>query len=1438
MVQVPADYRDPEAGSIRIAVNVHRAASPDQRIGYLLVNPGGPGASGLNVAFAAALGAFPDEILESFDIVGFDPRGVGLSDELVTKFDKAGLGDLRALVDGGSEPEFACGSLGEQLALLAGIDMPIDTPEEIAAGEAAANLCIQSMGPVGGRLHSEYVANDMDEIRQALGVEQISYLGFSYGSELGVWYATLFPDSVRAMAVDGARNPFPSDPDQLERVPEPEELVRADTTTLAVQEARLAAALAACADPECPIYNGGDPVGYFKQGAAKVSLVNAAAGNHPHAGYYGVYRTVRSEDDWPMLWQGLFELYENDDAAILLNYAREESYITEIGASFNDHVTCLDQWVVAPENDRAARLEQEAKAFANESRGEEKYPLLWSIPAPTLPDVCTFYDQFAPEPVAGPFDGGGLPILVVGNHDDLATSFSDSEEVATQVLSNGYLVETSHYKHVTYPQNQCVNNHIHRALIDGELPSARRVVCEEDRTFAPGPKAGPEPAAAGERIDWNPCGPLECGSIQVPADYRDPDAGSINIAVNVHRATSPDERIGYLFVNPGGPGWSGLDLVQAIRDEAFTYEVVAHFDIVGFDPRGVGASEPAFACGDPGEQLTLLSTIDGDSDTPEEIAASEAAANLCIQSMGPVGALLHTEYVARDMDEIRQALGAGQISYYGSGYGATLGAQYAALFPQLVRAMVVDSAGNPVNSAATQQERIVEQIEVASALAAGLEAALTACADPEECPIYNDGDPVGYFMQAAAKLHLVNAAADNPQAGVLGVISTLYDELVWPALWKGLYELNENDDPSLLVTASRLQLGGDPTAASFTAHVNCLDNWALYPELDRVTRLDDDIAALAAVGETLPLLAVMDLSFPSPCPFYDQFAPEPPEGPLDGGGAPILVIGNRDDPVTSFDETQEFAANTLRNGYLLETSHHKHVVYPENQCVNRHVHRALIDGVYPGVRKVFCHREDPEAPEVEQTSGGLISLVPCAELFQCGGVEVPADYRDPEAGNIKIWFIVHPATSPEERIGYLFMNPGGPGQPGAPLAIYAGFGVFPDEIVERFDIVGFDPRGVGDSDPDFACGEPGEQLALLAAVDGYVDTPEDIAAAEAAANLCIQSMGPVGGRLHSAYVANDMDEIRKGLGADQISYLGYSYGSALGAWYATLFPQSVRAMVVDGASNPVGSDTTEQEPTDDVIDEETLEFEAKLAEVLAACADPECPIYNDGDPVGYYYQAAAKLDLVVAAADNTPSAAILSVIGALYDEADWPVLWQGLFELNENDDPSILFTLAEKNLGPEPSAASFTGHVNCLDEWVLHPENDRAARLAEDMVPDDTATGDKINPFPLLTAARRVTSNATVCDFYDQFAPPPLERPLDGSGVPILVVGNHNDPITSFRESEELATEVLSNGYLVETSHPKHTVYPKNQCVNDHVHRWLIDNVHPSERRVFCERED
>ncbi len=447
--------------------------------------------------------------------------------------------------------------------------------------------------------------------------------------------------------------------------------------------------------------------------------------------------------------------------------------------------------------------------------------------------------------------------------------------------------------------------------------------------------------------------------MEVPADYRDPGGGSIKIAVNVLRAGSPEERIGYLLVNPGGPGSSGIEFVNRLALGRFPDELVDRFDIVGFDPRGVGESEPEFACGEPGEQLALLATIDGDIDAPEEIAAGEAAANLCIQSMGPVGALLHTLYVANDMDEIRRALGADQVSYLGFSYGSAVGIWYATLFPQSVRAMVVDGADNPVDPSATRQERIQEAIEEAAPLADLLEQALLACADPD-CPIYNGGDPVGYFLEAVEKLDLVVAAADgHPLAGIFGVLSTLYTQETWPWLWRGLYELNERDDPSILLQFANIQFGPEPTAANFTGHVNCLDNWALFPELDRATLLEESPVIDAVLEEMFPLLAVIDPGFPSACLFYDQFAPEPLDGPLDGGGVPILVVGNHSDPFTPFGESEELVVDVLSNGYLVETSHPSHVVYPDNQCVNRLVHSVLIDGVYPAEKRVFCREELP-----------------------------------------------------------------------------------------------------------------------------------------------------------------------------------------------------------------------------------------------------------------------------------------------------------------------------------------------------------------------------------------------------------------------------------------------------------------------------------------------
>ena len=465
-----------------------------------------------------------------------------------------------------------------------------------------------------------------------------------------------------------------------------------------------------------------------------------------------------------------------------------------------------------------------------------------------------------------------------------------------------------------------------------------------------------------------------------------------------------------------------------------------------------------------------------------------------------------------------------------------------------------------------------------------------------------------------------------------------------------------------------------------------------------------------------------------------------------------------------------------------------------------------------------------------------IDWSPCesSSRFECAVVEVPADYRDPEAGSLNIAVNVHRATLANERIGYLLVNPGGPGGSGLDLveAIRSGFPPFATELVERFDIVGFDPRGVGASEPKFACGDLGEQLDLRRSIDAPADTPEEIAAGEAAARLCIDSMGSVGGLLHTAYVARDMDEIRKALGAEQISCLGYSYGSAVGVWYATLFPESVRAMVIDGADNPVDAEADRAARVADAI-EETAPIADLLEQALTACASPECPIYNDGDPVGYYRQATEKLHLVNEAAGNHPDAAAFAVISPLYAEFLWPILWEGLFRLNEFDDPSILlqFTTFQWEDGG-PRAARMPEHVGCLDDWALHPDLDRATRLADGEAYDAVLDEE----FPLLALLGRPLFSA--CPFYDQFAPEPLEGPLDGGGVPILVIGNHGDPFTPFIESEELIREQLTNGYLLETSHATHIVYPNNTCVKDHVHRALIDGEYPSERRIACEREE
>ena len=450
--------------------------------------------------------------------------------------------------------------------------------------------------------------------------------------------------------------------------------------------------------------------------------------------------------------------------------------------------------------------------------------------------------------------------------------------------------------------------------------------------------------------------------------------------------------------------------------------------------------------------------------------------------------------------------------------------------------------------------------------------------------------------------------------------------------------------------------------------------------------------------------------------------------------------------------------------------------------------------------------------------------------LECSVVTVPLDYRDPDAGELALSVAVHRATDPDRRIGYLVVNPGGPGGSGVEMVTSALDGpgtVFTAPVLERFDIVGFDPRGVGSSEPPFVCGERGEQLALLSQVELPFDTAEEFAAGEAAALLCAESMGPAAGLLHTDYVARDIDEIRKELGAERISYLGMSYGATLGVWYATLFPASVRAMVVDGADNPVDDVSTVEARVTNVIDE-LRQFDVLLGEALDACDWPQCPMYNDGDPRGYFKENVGALDAVVEATGGNPLAGALSIITPLYNEEYWPYLWVGYAQLVEDGDPSVLAEFALFQLGDSSGGTTFTAHVNCLDSWVLNPQLDRHVRLT-----DGTAMEDAVRRELPLLAHLELAAPGT-CPFYDLFDLNSFSGTLDGSNVPIVVIGNPRDPATPFTESQELVEETLSNGYLVRAEHHAHVVYPNNECANKIIHQALIDLTLPKLRTTNC----
>ncbi|PYP99510.1 MAG: alpha/beta hydrolase, partial [Acidobacteria bacterium] len=316
--------------------------------------------------------------------------------------------------------------------------------------------------------------------------------------------------------------------------------------------------------------------------------------------------------------------------------------------------------------------------------------------------------------------------------------------------------------------------------------------------------AGPAVAApAIPKASWNACfkdfGPnFQCATVQVPLDYDGPADAAISIAMVRLPASDPARRIGSLFINPGGPGGSGVEFALFAGPFLFTPEVRARFDIVGFDPRGIARSTALRCFGNP-RQWTPYFTPFAFPITAEEEAQWEAADHYlddaCAQRGARIEDHMATADVARDLESLRQAVGDEKLTYYGVSYGSFLGQTYANLFPNSFRALVIDGVLDPIawttGAAGQQGLPFSTRLRSDAGAQATLDEFFRLCdAGGANCPF--SGGAADRFAALAARLRsapiqIIDPATGQPfpftyQALIANSLFAMYDSFSWPAL--------------------------------------------------------------------------------------------------------------------------------------------------------------------------------------------------------------------------------------------------------------------------------------------------------------------------------------------------------------------------------------------------------------------------------------------------------------------------------------------------------------------------------------------------------------------------------------------------------------------------------------------------------------------------------
>ena len=442
-----------------------------------------------------------------------------------------------------------------------------------------------------------------------------------------------------------------------------------------------------------------------------------------------------------------------------------------------------------------------------------------------------------------------------------------------------------------------------------------------------------------------------CAKVKVPLDYDNPGGQTIEIAVK-KRAAGGDS-IGSLFVNPGGPGGSGIDLV----DEAGSYfskKLTSSYDVVGFDPRGVGASTAVDCLTDA--ELDAERAGANDPATPSASATEERAQKMgeaCTSKTSTSGLLDHidTISVARDLDILRAVDGQQALTYLCYSYGTYLGATYAELFPANTGRLVLDGAVDPSLSAE----------ELALGQAKGFEASLRAYVESCQssklgCPLSGDVDSgvsqVREFLESTKTAPVPTSDSKRPltyDLAVYGVLGSMYQTQAWPSLTLGLSQAmgkeGKPDGSALLKLADLVSFReSDGTYSNNGAEalmaVNCLD----YPVQGDNASWEKNAKA---IKETSPTFGSQLLYPDAYCQGWGHTSSRKREKITASGAAPILVVGTTGDPATPYAWAQALAEQ-LESGQLLTWEGDGHTAYGRsNDCVKKAVDTYLLNGTMP-----------------------------------------------------------------------------------------------------------------------------------------------------------------------------------------------------------------------------------------------------------------------------------------------------------------------------------------------------------------------------------------------------------------------------------------------------------------------------------------------------------